>query len=234
VIIRIPNSEIRRKPEFRGQTTRRHEVWTGFWCSDLLRHSSFVIWPLLGLPFAAAAQPTNDIPQLRPPQMEIPPTFLEQHGWSVFIGSVVLLALGGFAVWRRLQPKPESAVPSEVLAKQALESLRLQPETGAVLSRVSQVFRRYLIAVLDLPPEELTTTEFCRTLADSTQAGPELSSALSEFLRECDRLKFAPSTSPTVMNAAVRALELFARVEERRAQLQQVATSAPNSPTKPS
>jgi MYXO-CTERM domain-containing protein len=208
-------------------------VWIRFRFSELLRHSSFVIWPLLTLPLAAAAQLTNDIPPLRPPHMEIPPTFLEQHGWSASIGAVALLALAGFAVWRRLQPKPESAVPPEVQVKHALESLRLQSETGAVLSRISQALRRYLLATFGLPPEELTTTEFCRALADSTQVGPELSLALSQFLRECDRLKFAPSASPTELNAAARALELVASAEGRRAQLRQSVASAPNPPSKP-
>ena len=217
-----PRSAIRRKPEFRF----------GFRHSDFFRFLPLGFRILLGLPLAAAAQLTNDIPPLRPPHMEIPPTFLEQHGWSASIGAVALLALAGFAVWRRLQPKPESAVPPEVQVRQALESLRLQSETGAVLSRISQALRRYLVAAFGLPPEELTTTEFCRALADSTQVGPELSLALSQFLRECDRLKFAPSTLPTELNAAARALELVARAEKRRAQLRQSLASAPKPPSK--
>ena len=230
---RSAKHEAQKQPEFRCPNFSRAAACFGLWFSDLLRHSSFVIWPLLALPFAAAAQLTNDIPPLRPPQPEIPPAFLEQHRWSVSIGSVALLALAGFAVWRRLQPKPESAVPPEVQVQQALESLRLQSETGAVLSRISQSLRRYLVAAFGLPPEELTTTEFCRALADSTQVGPELSLALSQFLRECDRLKFAPSASPTELNAAARALELVASAEERRAQLRQSPASVPNPPSKP-
>jgi hypothetical protein len=113
------------------------------------------------------------------------------------------------------------------------EALRDQPETSAMLSVISQVLRRYLVTAFSLPPEELTTTEFCRVLADNAQVGPELSSALSQFLRECDRLKFAPSASPTQLNAAVRALELVASAEERRVQLRQSLVSAPNPPAKP-
>jgi len=231
--IRNPKSEIRRKPEFRSRNVGSGTIRFGFQSLDFFRLSACGFRILLGLPLAAAAQLTNDIPPLRPPHMEIPPTFLEQHGWGVLIGSLTLLALVGFAFWRRLQPKPKSAVPPEVQVRQALESLRLQSETGTVLSRISQVLRRYLVAAFGLPPEELTTTEYCRALVDSAQVGPELSSALGEFLRECDRLKFAPSASPTQLNAAVRALELVASAEERRVQLRQSLVSAPNPPAKP-
>ena len=218
--------KVRRQPEFRSSNFSRAVVGFGF------RFSIFGLRILLALPVAAAAQPTNDIPPLRPPHAEIAPAFLEQHGWGVLIGSAVLLTLVGFAVWRWLQPKPESAVQPEVQVQQVLESLRLQSETGAVLSRISQALRRYLLAAFGLPPEELTTTEFCRALADSTQVGPELSLALSQFLRECDRLKFAPSASPTELNAAARALELVASAEERRAQFRQSLASVPNPPSK--
>jgi hypothetical protein len=219
--------KIRRQAEFRSTNFSRAVVDFGF------RFSIFGLRILLTLPLAAAAQVTNDIPPLRPPHAEIPPAFLEQHGWGVLFGSVVLFTLVGFAVWRRLRPKPESAVPPEVQVQQALESLRLQSETGAVLSRISQALRRYLVAAFSLPPEELTTTEFCRVLADSAQVGPELSLALGRFLGECDRLKFAPSASPTELNAAARAMELVARAEERRAQFRKSLASVPNAPAKP-
>jgi hypothetical protein len=170
--------------------------------------------------------PPEEIPPLRPPHAEIPPTFWEQHGWSVGIGSVVLVTLAGAALWQLLRPRPEPVVPPEVQARRALEQMRHEAETGAQLSRISQVLRRYVAAAFDLPPEELTTTEFCAALAAKTQIGSELSSALGQFLREGDERKFAPSASPGGFNAATRALELVARAEARRAQLRQAALAA--------
>ena len=49
----------------------------------------------------------DDIPPLRPPHAELPPTFWEQHGlWVIVAGSRSLLALVGAAVWCLLRPKP--------------------------------------------------------------------------------------------------------------------------------
>ena len=73
-----------------------------------------------------------------------------------------------------------------------VEPLRRQPEGGAVLSRVSQTLRLYLTAAFGLPPEELTSTEFCRLLRENPGVGPELSAGIGEFLRRCDERKFAP------------------------------------------
>ena len=168
----------------------------------------------------------DEIPPLRPPHAELPPAFWEQHGWSGSLGGVALLALAGGALWRRLRPKPAAIVPPEVQARQALEPLQHEAETGARLSRISQVVRRYVAAVFELPPEELTTTEFCAALSTNAQAGSELSTALSRFLRECDERKFAPSAPPGGINAAARALELVARAETRRAELRQAPVPA--------
>jgi hypothetical protein len=131
---------------------------------------------------------------------------------------LIFVALMTTLVWYLRRPKPPVVVPPEVVACQALEQLRHQPEDGAVLSRVSQVLRHYVAEVAGLPQGELTTAEFCRALDTEPRLGDYLSAALSDFLRQCDERKFAPGRSKPVLAAVDRALEL---VEAARARLVQ-------------
>ncbi len=164
---------------------------------------------------AASTISTNDIPPLRPPHAEIPPTFWEQHGLWVVLFGVLLLGLVCAAAWFLTRPKPPVIVPPEVQARQALEPLRRQPEDGALLSRVSQILRRYVTVAFDLPPGELTTAEFCRAIAGHGQIGPELSTALSEFFRQCDQRKFAPPAPAPPFGAVAQALKRIAQAQSR-------------------
>jgi Domain of unknown function (DUF4381) len=161
------------------------------------------------------------IPPLRPPHAEIPPTFWEQNGlWIVIVG-VLVLALVGAVAWFLTRPKPPVVVPPEVQARQALEPLRQQPDDGVLLSRVSQILRHYVAAAFDLPPGELTTAEFCHTIASHAGIGPDLSAALSEFLRQCDQRKFAPSAPADPFSAVAQAFMLIDQAQTRRLALAQ-------------
>ncbi len=193
-----------------------------FWSSFLILYSSFHV-------LAAATNPpgADDIPPLRPPHAELPPTFWEQHSLWVIVAGILLLGLAGAAAWFLTRPHPPAAVPPEVQARQTLQVLRHQPEDGALLSRVSQTLRHYVHAAFDLPPGELTTTEFCRAVAGHGAIGPELSTALSEFLRACDRHKFSPPAPVPSLGAVSRALQLIEQAEARRAQLRQAAPGKP-------
>jgi hypothetical protein len=170
------------------------------------------------------ATPRDEIPPLRPPQGEIPPSFWEQHGAAVVVGCLVALALVGAAIWFLTRPKPRVVVPPEIQARRALEALAKRPEDGAVLSAVSQVVRRYVATAFALPLEELTTTEFCRAIADHEGLGPELAAAVGEFLRRADERKFAPSPPLPPLGAVSHALELIELAENRRAQLRQAVS----------
>jgi len=183
----------------------------------------FWIRVLCSSPLIAGAQNTNDIPPLRPPHAEIPPTFWEEHTTSVSLAGFVLLALIGIAIWFATRPRPPVIIPPEVQARGELESLCKLPEDGAVLSKVSQAMRRYFAAAFALPSGELTTTEFCRAIAADDQIGPELSATAGDFLRRCDEHKFAPSVSHAAMGAADYALKLVGLAEIRREQLRQSA-----------
>jgi hypothetical protein len=172
---------------------------------------------------ATNAPGPDDIPPLRPPHAEMPPTFWEQHGFWVILVGVLLLALVGAAAWFLLRPKPPAGVPPEIQARQALEPLRPQPEDGPLLSRVSQVLRHYVGAAFNLPPGELTTAEFCRALAAHSPIGAELSAALGEFLRQCDQRKFSPPAPAPPLSAVAQALKLIELAEARRAELRRAA-----------
>jgi hypothetical protein len=179
------------------------------------------------LAFAATNSTSSDsIPPLRPPHPEIPPDFWEQHGWWVVLGGLLALALVGAAVWLLTRPKPPVVVPPEIEARHALEALRHQAEDGLLLSRVSQILRRYVAARFSLPPEQLTTTEFCRALAANEQIGPELSGTFADFLRLSDQRKFAPAAPLPPLGAVAQALKLIDEAEARRTALAQATVQS--------
>jgi hypothetical protein len=180
---------------------------------------------------AQAPVDTNEIPKLRPIHAEIPPGFWAQHGTMVLIIGVVLAALGGLFVWWLTRPRAVVAVPPEAEARAALADLPLTADEGVKLSRVSQILRHYVQRAFELPPHELTTTEFCRALADHPHLGPELAGALGGFLRDTDRRKFAPAgTTPPQPAAAATALALIDQCETRRAAQPAAAAAAPGNP----
>jgi hypothetical protein len=161
----------------------------------------------------------NDIPPLRPPRKEMPPTYWEQHGGLVVVLGVVLVGVIFAGIWFVRRARPQVTVPPEVQARAALEAIRGQPETGAVLSTLSQNLRHYITAAFDLPPEELTTTEFCKVIARNEAMGLQLATAISEFLRRGDQRKFAPSADAQPLEAVPQAFRLIEMTEARRAEL---------------
>ena len=186
-----------------------------------------------GLPLPARAQApvdTNEIPKLRPPHPEIPPGFWAQHGTVVLILGLVLAALAGLIVWWLTRPKAVIVVPPEAEARAALAGLPVTADEGVKLSRISQILRHYVQRAFELPPNELTTTEFCRALADHPHLGPELAGALGGFLRDTDRRKFAPAgATPPQPEAVAAALALIDQCEVRRAAQRAAAAADPGN-----
>jgi hypothetical protein len=195
------------------------------------------LWLLAAQPIFAAATnvPANDeIPPLRPPHAEIPATFWDQYSGWVILAGVLVVALVGAAIWFLTRPKPPVVVPPEVLARKALEPLRQQAEDGVLLSRVSQILRHYVAAAFGLPPEELTTAEFCRAIAAHKPVGPDLAAALSDFLRECNRRKFSPPTPAPPLSAVAQALRLIDQTQARCSALARAAAQIPPKIPSPS
>jgi hypothetical protein len=192
----------------RRRAERRGRRLIGRWLS--------LPFALTALSLAAQTSPTNALPALAPAYGEMLPTFWERHGTALLAGSFLLLALAGGAAWIISRPKPPVNAPPEVLARARLAKLLGQPENGSVLSEISQTLRRYLLAAFGYPPGEWTTSEFSAALAGNEKAGKELAQAVSGFLRECDLRKFSTTNESAPLNAAGRALELIAQVEQRR------------------
>lgn len=196
--------------------------------------ASFVIALLLTattLHAAPTQKPADEIPPLAPPLPEIQSTFWERHPILkyAFPGLVTGLALGLWQAWANRKKTPPKLLAPAAQARAALAALQNRPENGATLSEISKALRRYLITAFWLRPEEMTTTEFCAALAAHKQIGPELSAALSEFLRGCDERKFSLAVNPPVTGAAGRALELVQLAEVRRAKLREPAQAGQNT-----
>jgi|SRR5665213_1863561 len=168
---------------------------------------------------AAKAADTNALPALAPAYGEIPPAFFEQHETAVIIDGFAFLAFAFLFLKVMLRPKSKAVLPPEIVAREGLTKLLRQPEDGKLLSEVSQILRRYVVAAFGLSAAEMTTKEFCAALAADEKIGTEASNCISHFLRECDERKFSSSPSAAPLNAAARALELVALAENHRAQI---------------
>ncbi len=189
-------------------------------------------WALVQANAAANAAEEIDVPKLVPPYSELPPTFWERNGFTVFLSILIGLLVVGVLLWFWRRNKPAVVLPPEVQARLALEALLSKVEDGAVLSQVSHILRRYLRATFDLPLEELTTTEFCGALSRQEHVGAEMAAQISDFLRRCDERKFSASPAAS-LNAVTVALELVALGETRRAQLSGSAGILPASSSTP-
>jgi len=158
----------------------------------------------------------DDIPKLRPPLPQIPETIWDEHRLELSCAAVAAAIAAFLAIWRLTRPKPPVVVAPVAQAHAELESLRTQPETGAVLSKVSQVVRHYFTGAFGLPPGELTTTEFCRAIGTVDKLDPDLASGVAGFLRQCDERKFAPQPVQPPLGAVTQATQLIDQAETRR------------------
>jgi hypothetical protein len=159
------------------------------------------------------------VPKLVPPYSELPPTFWERNGTTVILSGLAGLLVVGAIIWFLRRSKPVVVLPPEVRARRALEALRAKAEDGDLLSQVSRILREYFLAAFELPPDELTTTEFCRMLSRHEKIGAELAAKASDFLRRCDERKFSALPAEP-LNAVAVALELVELAEARRRQVE--------------
>src|SRR5512133_1694111 len=184
------------------------------------RSAAAIAWGALGgwlmsVCVARAGVPESEgLPPLLPPHGEIPPTFWETHSWQLVGGVIFFLAALSALLWWWMRPKPPLVIPPATRARSALHSLETEPETGPVLTRVSQAVRGYFASVFGLPSGELTTGEFARAASAADRPSPELASAV-DLLRACDERKFAPAPPIEPLGVVSQALQLIDRAEAR-------------------
>jgi hypothetical protein len=140
---------------------------------------------------STVAEAAEDIRDIRGPKFIFPPWLL-----PAVIAGVVLLALGALGLWRwlRRRRRPRVLLPFEI-ALQRLEEMRalMQPEDAREFSiAVSDVVRRYIEERFGVTATHRTTEEFLHDLLESSHAPLARHRALlSEFLQQCDLVKFA-------------------------------------------
>jgi len=171
-----------------------------------------------------------DIHDIRGPKFILP-------WWLVPAGvaALGLLVLSGWALWRwwRRRRRPRVLLPFEV-ALQRLEAIRtlMQPSSAREFSTaVSDIVRSYIEQRFDVTATHLTTEEFLRDLLASTNASlVEHRALLSEFLHQCDLVKFAGislnSENMASLHQSARAFVIETSKPEPAPE-QAVASSAP-------
>jgi hypothetical protein len=158
----------------------------------------------------AAGDPSEDIRDIRGPKFILP-------WWLVpaLLAAVVIIALLGVGAWRwlRRRRRPRALLPFEV-ALQRLEDIRplMQPQSVREFSTaVSDIVRSYIELRFDLIATHRTTEEFLRDLLESSKASLVRHRALlSEFLQQCDLVKFAGiSLTPQTMESLHHSARAF-------------------------
>jgi hypothetical protein len=212
---------------------RREQARVGRWMAASQRMLQWAVAAGLALMLAGSVMwagtngaPEGEIPSLHPPRGEIGPGLWEQYSGWFMGGGVVALLLLAVLIWYLTRPRPPEIVPAAVVAREALDRLAGQPETGVVLSQISHAVRGYFLSVLGLGEPELTTTEFCGAISGRPELGPELAESVAAFLRQCDELKFAPLPASPPVHAVARALGLVEQTEARALELRKPAPAA--------
>ena len=137
------------------------------------------------------AAATEDIRDIRGPKFIALAWLL-----PALLAAAVLLAWGAYRAWRwlRRRQRPRVPLPFEV-ALQRLEDIRalMQPPTAREFSTaVSDIVRSYIEQRFDVIATHQTTEEFLHDLLESSDASLVRHRALlSEFLHQCDLVKFA-------------------------------------------
>jgi hypothetical protein len=139
----------------------------------------------------AASAASEDIRDIRGPKWVYPAWLL-----PALLAAALLLALGAYGGWRwlRRRRQPPVLLPFE-LALQRLEEIRalMQAARAREFSiAVSDIVRSYIEQRFEVTATHRTTEEFLRDLLDTSNASLARHRALlSEFLHQCDLVKFA-------------------------------------------
>ncbi len=132
----------------------------------------------------------QDIRDIRGPRNLVPDWIV-----AVLVGFVAVLASGIYFYWRWHRKRRLRILLPHELALQRLENIRalMQPSRAREFSTaVSDIVRNYIEQRFEVTVTRRTTEEFLRDLIDLPAASlARHQSLLSEFLQQCDLVKFA-------------------------------------------
>lgn len=166
-----------------------------------------------------AAEKATDIRDIRPP-IPIPNYWV----WLWLGVGLIVVAVAAFLLWRALRARravinTPPPIPPHVLARRALESaLQWIDQPKPFVIAVSDALRTYLEQAFQLRAPERTTEEFLRELPDSAMLSTAQKDALSEFMTQCDLVKFAryEPREAELRDLHAAALELVAQTEPQQ------------------
>jgi len=158
------------------------------------------------------------IPDLRPVEELLPPTFWEQHRVAILGGALVGTAVFTVVFWWLRGARPAVVASPAAIARAALQKLEPGPDNGFLAGLVLKVLREYLAAVIPaLLRRELTVDEMIPPLQRETSLSRELKDEIAALLRQCEQRQFfsgrlhVPATK-----LAARSLELINKIEAAR------------------
>lgn len=139
----------------------------------------------------APAAPEEDI---RGPRglIEIPSTPPADHrGWWIAAGVLTFLVIAYF-VWKWWK-KTHTPPTAQETAMQALQSLPLDCTDEAFANEVSSILRTYIQQRYSIAATQRSSEEFLAEISNNSTLGVH-QSKLRDFLRLCDKAKFASAT----------------------------------------
>lgn len=159
---------------------------------------------------AIAAEVPEDIRDIRGPKFVRPEWLV-----PVLVSAGVLLALCTYGVWRwRRRRKTPARLPSFEIALQRLEEIRPLMVPGKARDfgiAVSDIIRDYIERRFEVVATQRTTEEFLQDLlAAANESLVRHRPLLSEFLQQCDLVKFAGlSPAPLMMESLWQSARAF-------------------------
>lgn len=158
------------------------------------------------------------IPDLRPAEESLPPTFWEQHGQTILLaGLTVVLVLTLLILWRR-RKLPAASVSPEQIARETLRKLEGAPDNSVLAGLVLHALRQYIPAALVWPPGELTADEIVLRLNSEKKLATELNAEIIILLQQCEQRHFFSGQLKEAGRLAARALAVVKKIEAAKVQ----------------
>jgi hypothetical protein len=165
---------------------------------------------------SATGASVEDIRDIRGPKADRPEWIM-----PAVIAGAGLVALAGYGIWRRRRGRRAPNPSPLELAERRLEEIRslMTPADSVRFAvEISAVVREYIEHRFEVGATQLTTEEFLRKMLESSDAALARQRALlSEFLRQCDIVKFADvRLTVDAMDSLHRSALLFVREAAHR------------------